>query len=184
MKRMLIITLVLVFTGCNQTEQKSHQDNQIEIDTSLTTQQRIDTFHREGFLYEFESSPQGVRAAFGEPVQVESALVENRYVPNQTDITYDFRYQGLDIDLYWIPAEQEGLLNAVEVTSSDWDKIKWNMSVGIDKSAMLRLFGTPDDTIGVGTYLYICCERSVESPTIFTILADTIYSIYWDYYVD
>ena len=181
---MLIITLVLVFTVCHQTEQKSHQDNQVEIDSSLTIQQRIDAFHKEGFLYEFEASPQGIRSRFGEPVQVDSTFVENRHVPNQTDITYDFHYNGLVIDLYWIPAEQDGLINAVEVNSPDGDNIKWNMSVGVAKSTIFRLFGIPDDTTGVGTYTYICCERSVESPTLFTIRTDTVHSIYWDYYVD
>lgn len=184
MKNIFMIIILFLSVSCAQTEQKSTSENQVIIDSTLTIQQRIDIFHKEGFLYKFEQSPQGIRARFGEPVEVESTFVENRYVPNQTDITYNFCYQGLVIDLYWIPAEQEGLLNAIEVSSSNWDKIKWNLSAGVEKSAMLRLFGIPDDTSGVNTYTYICCEQSVESPTFFTIRADTIHSIYWDYYVD
>jgi len=184
MKNILIITILLLFASCSQTNQKSAADDQVEIDSTLSIQQRIDTFHKDGFLYEFEPSPQGIRARFGEPNVVDSTFVENRYVPDQTDITYDFRYQGLIIDLYWIPAKLEGLINAVEVSSSDWDNIKWNMSVGVDTSTLFRLFGTPDDTTDPGTYKYICCEQSVESPIFFTIRADTIQTIYWDYYVD
>jgi hypothetical protein len=178
----LLLTGLLLAWGCaREAAQPARDATDERADVAAQeTPARVDCVGLEISILATEPSRSALRARFGAPDSVISAVEPNRHVEGAVDSLFVVHYPGLLVSIR-TPTGAADLADHVEITDARYIRHA-QLAIGASEAQIAAVLGPP--TRRTPEAMIYECGAGAEQPVTFRLQAGVVRSIMIDYYVD